>query len=69
MAVGGEDAGTGRPVRGSGSQRLFKPAMEIDADHSPEITSDLLHLFLSDNLADGAIGPARLVSISGLKNS
>jgi len=51
MAVGGEDAGTGRPVRGSGSQRLFKPAMEIDADHSPEITGDLLHLFLSDNQA------------------
>jgi len=65
MAVGGEDAGTGRPVRGSGSQRLFKPAMEIDADHSPEITSDLLHLFLSDNQEDGAIGPAQLVSISG----
>ena len=65
MAAGGEDAGTGRPVRGSGSQRLFKPAMEIDADNSPEITSDLLHLFLSDNLADGAIGPARLVHISG----
>jgi len=65
MAMGGEDAGTGRLVRGSGSQRLFKPAMEIDADNSPEITGDLLHLFLSDNLADGAIGPARLVHISG----
>jgi len=51
----------GGVVRNDSSSQL---AMEINADHSSEITSDLLHLFLSDNMADGAIGPARLVSIS-----